>query len=263
MDRTEKFKSFSVKPADAAADIALINKFTVRELSPEEVYCFSLVLCDNDVDRDTERFTEPTLEKLAKLFVGKTGIRDHMWTTDRQVARLYRVEVEDTSEKNRLGMPLKKLRGSAYMVKNESNQPMIDAIEGGILKEISIGCRCEKTVCSICGEPLKMDWRTWTYQCDKGHIKGETYDGKLCVGNLEDPTDAFEFSFVAVPAQAGAGVTKGAKDPQSAFEVLGTIDLHKYADEVKKLMPRFQSVMLDESERAERAAIVKAAERYR
>lgn len=262
MNRLEKFKGLSVKPADAAADISLINQFTVKELTPEDVYCFSLVLCDNEIDRDLERFTDKTLEKLAELFVGKTGISDHQWSANRQVARLYRVEVETTKEKNRLGQPLKRLRGSAYMMKNEANQAMIDAIEGGILKEVSVGCAVGKTVCSICGEPLKLDWRTWTYQCATGHIKGETYDGKLCVGNLEEPVDAYEFSFVAVPAQKGAGVTKGAQDPRAAFEVLATADLHMYADEIKKLMPRFQSALLEDSERAERAAIIKAAEAY-
>lgn len=259
----EKFKAFSVKPADAAADIALINKLAVKELTPEEVYCFSVVLCDNDVDRDTERFTNKALGKLAKLFYGKTGISDHCWSAEKQIARLYRLEVEDTTEKNQLGEPLKRLRGSAYMMRNESNKAIIDAIEGGILKEVSIGCSVGKTLCSICGEPLKLDWRTWTYQCSTGHIKGETYDGKLCVGNLDEPEDAYEFSFVAVPAQKGAGVTKGAQDPLSAFEVLATADLHQYAGEVKKLLPRFQSVLLEDAERAERAAIIKAAEKYR
>lgn len=263
MSNLEKFTSFSVKPADAAADIALINQFTVKELTPEDVYCFSLVLCDNEVDRDLERFTDKTLGKLAKLFVGKTGISDHNWSASKQVARLYRVEVETTTEKNRLGQPLKRLRGSAYMMKNETNQPTIDAIEGGILKEVSIGCAVQKTVCSICGEPIKYDWRTGTYQCPTGHIKGETYDGKMCVADLEDPVDAYEFSFVAVPAQKGAGVTKSTIDPRTAFEVLATADLHNYAEECKKLMPRLQSAMLDDAERAERAAIIKAAEAYR
>ena len=46
--------------------MALINKFTKRELEPDEVYAFSVVLCDNDIDRDFERFTNDALEKLAE-----------------------------------------------------------------------------------------------------------------------------------------------------------------------------------------------------
>ena len=40
------------------------------------------------------------------------------------------------------------------------------------------------------------------------HIKGREYNGELCCGELSDPTDAYEFSFVAVPAQRAAGVIK-------------------------------------------------------
>ena len=36
------------------------------------------------------------------------------------------------------------------------------------------------------------------------------YNSKLCCGELTDPYDAYEWSFVAVPAQKLAGVTKSA-----------------------------------------------------
>ena len=41
-----------------------------------------------------------------------------------------------------------------------------------------------------------------------GHQPGKKYGGRLCYTLLEDPTDAYEWSFVAVPAQPAAGVTK-------------------------------------------------------
>lgn len=34
------------------------------------------------------------------------------------------------------------------------------------------------------------------------------FDGRLCYGELQNPTDAYEWSFVAVPAQKNAGITK-------------------------------------------------------
>ena len=37
------------------------------------------------------------------------------------------------------------------------------------------------------------------------HVKGEVYDGRLCFTELRQPTDAYEWSFVAVPAQRDAG----------------------------------------------------------
>ena len=262
MNKLEKFKALSVNKADAAADIALINQYSVKELTPEEVYCFSVVLCDNEVDRDLERFTNASLEALAPLFLGKTGISDHRWSADRQIARLYSVEVEDAGKKNSLGEPLKVLRGSAYMLNNESNKPVVEAIEGGIMKEVSIGCTIGKCTCSICGEPLRLDWRTWKHQCENGHIKGDKYDKKLCVGNLEEPGDAYEFSFVAVPAQPGAGVTKSVKELDDAFETLMTADLSKHGEMVKALVPQLQKALMDESEREERAKILAQNEAF-
>jgi len=265
----DKIKGISLKKADASADIGLINQYSAKELKPEEVFCFSLILCDNDVDRDMERFTNSSLDALAPLFLGKTGLSDHRWTVELQIARLYRVKVEDGGKKNSLGEPLRVLRGSAYMLNNEANQPLVEAIGGGIMKEISVGCAMGKCSCSICGEPLKFDWRTWKDICDNGHIKGDKYDGKLCVGNLEDAKEAYEFSFVAVPAQRNAGVTKccGKCSPENqradcanrvdwtvdkAFEILMAADLSGHGDKVRELANR---ALINEAEREERERI--------
>lgn len=58
-------------------EMALINAYSRRTLTKDEVYVFGVVLCDNDIDRDNERFTVESLFELEKLFVGKTGIFDH------------------------------------------------------------------------------------------------------------------------------------------------------------------------------------------
>ena len=54
------------------------------------------------------------------------------------------------------------------------------------------------------------------------------YKGKLCYGVLSEPEDAYEWSFVAVPAQRSAGVTK-AFERQVNME--NTIDIIKSASE--------------------------------
>lgn len=246
MEQLSKSQVLSVKKADAAADIALINQYSKKELKPEDVYCFSVRLCDNDVDRDNERFTNATLEALAPLYTGKTGILDHQWSAENQVARLYRVETEVTGQKNSLGEALVILRGSAYMLRTESNQPMIDAIDGGIMKEVSVGCSVRRQTCSICGEDIRS--------C--GHLKGQQYDGTLCYGELQDPTDAYEWSFVAVPAQRGAGVTKGMENVPAAFELLLSADLSGSTELIHKLLPRLNAALMDEDERRRRAEIL-------
>ena len=249
MNRIEKFKSFSPIKADAEADIGLINEYAVKELTPDEVFCFSLILCDNEVDRDIERFTNNSLEQMAKLFLGKTMLFDHRWSAEFQKARLYRVFTEKTKDKNSLGEDLVLLRGSAYMLK-EGNEDVIKAIEGGILKEVSVGCNIKSCTCSICGENFSYNWQTGKYLCENNHFKGDTYDGKLCVGDLSDPKDAYEVSFVAVPSQRGAGVTKDAK--------IDTMTTEEKTELIKKL----QMSLTNDEELSERTKILESNKKY-
>ena len=53
-----------------------INRLSRTPLTEAEVYAFSVRLCDNEVDRDGERFAPRALEQLVPLFVGKSGIFD-------------------------------------------------------------------------------------------------------------------------------------------------------------------------------------------
>lgn len=178
-----------------------INRFTRRELKEEEVYCFSVVLCDNEIDRDNEKFSVSALKKLAELYVGKTGIFNHDPKGENQTARIYDTEVlTDPSRKTADGEDYTYLKASAYMVRTASNADLIREIDGGIKKEVSVGCAVAKEVCSICGKDRR------TGEC--AHRKGRSYNGRKCFYTLSDPTDAYEWSFVAVPAQRGAGVTK-------------------------------------------------------
>ena len=58
-------------------ELKLINKHTLSPLSADEVFTFKAVLCDNEIDRQSERFTVKALEDMKKLFIGKTVIKDH------------------------------------------------------------------------------------------------------------------------------------------------------------------------------------------
>ena len=85
----ERAKSLEPCPV-GAEELAEINRFTRTPLTAEEVYCFAVRLCDNEVDRDFERFDTETLSALGDLFVGKSGIFDHRWSAEGQTARIYR-----------------------------------------------------------------------------------------------------------------------------------------------------------------------------
>ena len=182
-----------------ASDLEQINACAKTPLKAEEVYSFALRLCDNEVDRDFERFDEQALSTLGDLFLGKTGIFDHQWSAEGQTARIYRTElVHEPERKTLAGDGYCYLKAWAYLLRSEKNRDLIAEIEGGIKKEVSVGCSVSGRVCSICG----ADSGT----C--GHTRGQEYGGKLCYAELRRPTDAYEWSFVAVPAQRAAGVLR-------------------------------------------------------
>lgn len=163
-------------------------------MSEEEVYTFSVVLCDNDIDRDFERFDEQALHTLKELFVGKTGVFDHDPKAENQTARIYDCTVERiTARKTRTGEDYLRLIAKAYLPRSKRNEDFILALDSGIQKEVSVGCAVSGNICSICGEDRKKN------ACR--HQKGKTYGGKLCHDVLTGVTDAYEWSFVAVPAQ--------------------------------------------------------------
>ncbi|MBQ3139118.1 MAG: hypothetical protein IJB68_06345 [Ruminococcus sp.] len=178
-----------------------INKFTRRQLTEDELYTFSVILCDNEIDRDCERFSDKALDTLRDMFIGKTGIFDHKPSTSNQTARIYDAElITDDSRTTKNGEPYKYLKASAYMVRTDENKNLIAEIDGGIKKEVSISCSAAKRVCSICGRDKS--------QGSCGHISGKSYGGRICHTVLDGISDAYEWSFVAVPAQVNAGVTK-------------------------------------------------------
>ena len=175
-----------------AVQLEAINAQAKGNLTEEQVYVFSLRLCDDQVDRDGERFDTAALPGLAKLFIGKTGIVDHRWSSDSQVARIF-----ETSVVCEEGVSY--IKAWAYIRRGGAADHVIADIEAGIKKEVSVGCAMGRSVCSVCGSEYGT--------C--GHQKGEYYDGVLCCVILKEPVDAYEFSFVAVPAQRDAGVLKG------------------------------------------------------
>ena len=175
-----------------AVQLEAINAQAKAQLTAEQVYVFSLRLCDDQVDRDQERFDTAALPALAKLFIGKTGIVDHRWSAENQVARIFETQV--VKERN-----VSYIKAWAYIRRGGSNDEIIADIEAGIKKEVSVGCAMGMAVCSVCGSEYGT--------C--GHCKGECYDGQVCCAILKEPMDAYEFSFVAVPAQREAGVLKG------------------------------------------------------
>lgn len=186
------------------AELKAINKHALEPLKAEDVFTFKAVLCDNELDRDYEQFSLKALQELQKLFSGKTVIKDHTWSADNQVARIYATELVQGTKAAKSGELYTQLVAHCYMVKTASNADLIAEIKGGIKKEGSVGCRVSSSICSICGtDNAKSYCRHWP---------GKSYDKEggpqVCTFTLAGAQDAYEFSLVAVPAQRAAGVSK-------------------------------------------------------
>lgn len=196
-----------------AEQLEKINLQAKTPLTAEEVYVFSVRLCDDQPDRDHERFSTEALPKLAELFVGKTGVADHAWSSEKQLARIFETGVE-------YGDGAAFIRAWAYILRTDKTAELIREIEAGIKKEVSVGCAMGRSVCSICG----ADYGT----CQ--HEKGQVYGGKECIAVLCEPQDAYEFSFVAVPAQRNAGVLKRLRGEGDELTEFAHVHLQKQAE---------------------------------
>ena len=209
--RSEELPGILTKAANLSAqevtedELKAINKYALAPLAADEVFTFKAVLCDNELDRDYERFTLRALQDLQKLFLGKTVIKNHSWDANDQVARIYSTELVQSEKTTKAGGELyTQLVAHCYMVKTASNADLIAEIKGGIKKEGSVGCSVTGSICSICGtDNAKSYCRHWP---------GKSYEkegGKeICTFTLTGAKDAYEFSLVAVPAQKAAGVSK-------------------------------------------------------
>ena len=216
---------------DIREELAYINQFARTALTEEQVYVFSVRLCDNEVDRDFERFDTAALERLGELFLGKSGIIDHQWSARGQTARIYRTEVvREAARVTTAGDGYCWLKGWAYLLRTEKNADLIAEIEGGIKKEVSVGCSVAKRVCSVCGAEEGC--------CQ--HVRGQMYGDRLCFTELREPVDAYEWSFVAVPAQREAGVVKrfGQEGGEAALLRKQAALGRKYLQELRKEVVR-------------------------
>lgn len=205
-------KTASVSPLEVTdADLKKINKYTLSPVSADDVFIFKASIADNEQDdRNYMPFNLKSLQDLKKLYPGKTMLKDHRRMADNQIARIYDTElVQDANKQTDLGELHTELIAKIYMIKTDSNKDLIAEIMGGIKKEVSTSTVPSKMICNICGTDNMKDYcRHWPgieYIVEDGSAKGSK---KRCKMLLSGAKEAYELSFVAVPAQPRAGTHK-------------------------------------------------------
>lgn len=205
------------------ADFEKINKYALREMTADDVFTFKVKMADNSTDdRNFEPFTLNALKQLKDLYVGRTMGKDHKHSADTQCARIYDTDLVESDKTNGVnGEKVYDLVAKCYMARTKENEGLIAEIEAGIKREVSTSCSCSKVLCSICGADLSKDY------CY--HRMSKEYDGKMCYHLLDEVKDAYELSFVAVPAQPQAGTYK-AFDGDDETPETNTIAAQKQAE---------------------------------
>ena len=198
-------KTLDIKSLEAdESEMKQINEYTLEPLTAEQVFTFKAVIGNNETDdRNDMPFSESALKDLAELYKGKTVIKDHNPSAENQIARVYATELRtDTEKVSGLNEPYTELIAKCYMAKTAENEGLISEIKAGIKREVSTDFAVNEFKCSICGAEV----------CK--HFRGKEYDGKKCMRIIKHCPDAYELSFVAIPAQPNAGTIKAAEEPE-------------------------------------------------
>lgn len=204
-------KTATISPLEATEDdLKKINKYTLSPLTADEVFVFKATIADNEQDdRNFMPFNEKAIRNMAKLYPGKTMLMDHNRKASNQIARIFDTEIIQTEKRTELGELHTELSAKMYMVKTRSNEDLIMEIKAGIKKEVSTGTVPEKMVCSICGtdnmQKYCRHYPGYEYTIEDGTAKGKK---RRCKMLLDGVKEAYELSFVAIPAQPRAGTHK-------------------------------------------------------
>lgn len=223
-------KVASVSPLDVTdEDLKKINKYTLAPVKAEDVFIFKATMADNEQDdRNFMPFNLKALQDLKKLYPGKTMLKDHRRWADHQIARVYDTElVQNPNKQTELGELHTELVAKIYMIRTESNKDLIAEIVGGIKKEVSTSTVPKNMVCNICkGDGRRCrHWPGVEYTVEDGSPTGTK---KRCKMLLDGAKEAYELSFVAVPAQPRAGTHK-------------SIGFAKEVDEIEEETPKTEN----------------------
>ena len=167
------------------AQLAVINKFTRRPFTADELYIGQIRLANNAIDRDNERFSEGMLQEFMKTAVRKTFLMDHAKydSSDNAIGKFFDVEIEkmdlatakaETGEDFILPAGVTEVLFMSpwfYIPKAGIDEKQLIKIDAGVFDFASIGFRAEALV------PVTDDMGATLFYEYRG--KGETTEGSL------------------------------------------------------------------------------------
>lgn len=193
-----------------AEQLAKINTLTKRPFSAEEVFVFDTKMVgDALIPGRYIKLTRELLEVYTKdAQAGNVAFQlNHRWAscfdTPKGVFNMGRVFDSWLAEADDVEGETVAQFGSVYIPRGRtkdgvSTDEVIQSIEDGSLRDVSVGIGWEVSECSICGNDY------FSGKCE--HFAGREYDGKLCYIVAKPPGDQFELSGVFAGAYPTAEV---------------------------------------------------------
>lgn len=245
---------------DVVKEFEHIKPLVSDDTTPEQLYIFSLRMCNNEIDADNDKLSETFLQQFAEHITNNPIplIKDHTWTADGQIGRVYRAEVLSDGE-NSLGEPYTYVLGYAYVA---ADSDIVPRIKLGLLSEVSVGFDGSGYTCSVCGAGVK----SYDCQCPEGHIFGGINEDAPVYRNVNICSAALECSFVPVPAQEGAEIQsksdkkEGKKVKKSEFLKILGLKSKKAEDEETSAVATDEALATDEETKAEETTAETKAE---
>lgn len=191
--------------------LALINMYTLKTVTAEDVYVRTAYLAHNAIDRDGDVFDDALLERFAETLPGKglfvkhprgydgdSGPGSGRWF-DAHVVEMSHDEARKALRQPNLQWPAgseraKLLETSFYIPLTESKQSLVEDVDFGVAGDVSIGFIAKESTPILDGAENVVAHR------------------------LHAPGEALEGSFVWLGAQPGARVHKSAKTKQQQDE---------------------------------------------
>jgi hypothetical protein len=153
-----------------AAELAAINKHTLREYSENEVFSFAAKFIDDTVTENGRIWSREWQAANVAKFSGVPVVINHENNQQLVLGRVYQSEIRDNAIHGKIYVPLDTDVGKEARTK----------IEGGLFKSVSIGAKAEN---------VKQEGKhTRILPSDSDHV--------------------YEVSFVAIPGCSSCGVKK-------------------------------------------------------
>jgi len=235
-------KTFPLKDAGfekIAADddaLALINRFTLRPLSADEVYIRRMVVANDQLDRDHEHFSPEVLRHFAGTLPGKSFLVGHQHGSA-PIGRFFHAEVLPSSPYVPVGAELvsapkmnQEQAPGEHIRREGADSPTLPSAgaveESTRLKSQPSGLSDSRlnlvasfyTVKTADNEGFRqqIDGGVYSYvsigfRCEKlvcPHYPGKSYDGSAASGTWQGQAEALEASLVYLGAQFGAQFVK-------------------------------------------------------